>query len=415
MDSERRNLVSKIMDLAAKQDRWTNEDRAEWVRVNDAYDQLSLNSMQDRLRNRLGRDGGTIERGPVNRGMFAGAEGDDMGAACRAWLAAGSAKIRVNDSDRQAAMRLGFDPSSKAIDLDLMTTSQVRNAWTTQTGAGGGFTVGSTLVGRVEMAMAAYGNMLQVGELIRTDGGEEMRWPTADDTGNEGSQVGEGATIETDDSAPFGQQTWNAYKYTSEVVKVPHELIEDSGVDIVQVVGDMLGERLGRIINRRCTVGTGASQPRGIVTAAAAGVTTTSSTAIAWDELIDLQHSVDPAYRTGATFMLHDAILKALRKLKDGEGRYLWEPALTAGTPDKIAGSPYTINQHMASSIASTNVTAIYGDLRRYKIRQVRNIRLVRLDERYADTDQVGFIAFARIDGDLLNAGGDPVKKLTQV
>lgn len=152
----------------------------------------------------------------------------------------------------------------------------------------------------------------------------------------------------------------------------------------------------------------------GIVTAAALGKTAASATAIAADELFDLVHSVDPAYRKGAGFMFHDNVLLTIRKLKDGNGQYLWTAGLQAGEADRILGYGYTVNQHMASAVASTAKTVIFGQLSKYKIRDVRGLRLRRLVERYAESDQEGFVAFYRADGNLLDSGVAPVKYLQQ-
>jgi HK97 family phage major capsid protein len=180
------------------------------------------------------------------------------------------------------------------------------------------------------------------------------------------------------------------------------------------MLGAMLGERLGRITNTKYTTGSGASTPRGIVTAASSGVTAASGTQIAADELIGLVHSIDPAYRNGAGFMMHDNIVLHLRKLKDGNGEYMWQSGLRDGAPDRLLGYGITINQDMQSSVATGTKTVLFGQLSKYKIRRVNGMRLYRLQERYRDTDQDGFIAFIREDGNLLNAGTAPVKYLVQ-
>lgn len=132
--------------------------------------------------------------------------------------------------------------------------------------------------------------------------------------------------------------------------------------------------------------------------------------------MIDLEHSLDPSRRNlgGVGYMFHDNVLKALRKLKDGEGRYLWQAGTNTGAPDTLNRYPYTINQDMASSIATTAITMLFGQLSKYKIRQVNSIRMYRLTERHRENDQDAFLAFMEGDGNLLNAGDNPVKKLTQ-
>jgi HK97 family phage major capsid protein len=113
-------------------------------------------------------------------------------------------------------------------------------------------------------------------------------------------------------------------------------------------------------------------------------------------------------------YMFHDSILKGLRKLKDGMGRYLWQAGANTGAPDVLNTYPYTINQDMQSSFATGTKTILFGQFSQYKIRQVATMRMYRLQERYRDNDQDGFIAFTEGDGNLLDAGDHPVKYLIQ-
>jgi HK97 family phage major capsid protein len=279
----------------------------------------------------------------------------------------------------------------------------------------GGYTIPVGFVRNLELALLAFGGVRQVAEILRTDGYAAMPWPTADDTGNKGALLAEATTIGSSVDPTISEVVFNAYKFSSKLVKVSAELLQDSAFNLADILGSMLGERIGRIENDYQTTGSGNDQPNGIVTAAATGVTTASATAIAADELIDLVHSVDPAYRPGAAFMMHDSVIKALRKLKDGEGRYLWVSGLATGMADSLLGYPIVPNQSMASSIAHLAKTVLFGQFSKYKIREVATIRLRRLVERYADTDEEGFVAFTRMDSDLLDAGTHPVKLLVQV
>ncbi len=130
-----------------------------------------------------------------------------------------------------------------------------------------------------------------------------------------------------------------------------------------------------------------------------------------------MEHTIDPSRRNlpGVGYMFHDSILQALRKLKDGEGRYLWQAGANSGAPDTLNTRPYTINQDMASSLVTTAISMLFGQLTMYKIRQVNVIRLYRLVERHRENDQDAFLAFIRGDGNLLDSGDNPVKKMTQV
>jgi len=234
-----------------------------------------------------------------------------------------------------------------------------------------------------------------------------------DDTSNTGAAIGENSGANTTDIS-VGQQTWYAHKQTSNFVKVPFELFRDSMVNLESFIGSLLGERLGRREETLFTTGTGAGEPYGIVNGSVAGKTTASATAVTFDEIYDLINSVDPAYQVNAGFMLHSGILNAVRKLKDGQGQYLWQPSSQMGMPSMLAGFPYYRNQSMQSTLATGTKTFLFGDLSKYKIREVGTVRLRRLDERFADNDQVGFIAFTEIDGKILNAGTNPIKHMLQ-
>lgn len=435
---------------------WNAESTASWDKMSGDYDVVIADletentavqksaeakaARDDRLKaigsyqptNRIGRDGGTLDVPPKNDKVFSPADligkdtGENLTNALAGWLMNGSQlAVNVADKHRNAASALGQSLNSPVFVFNLdhdwssakSSASRFRNALSGEDGTQGGYTKDSTLINNLELAMLAYGGMLQVAEIIRTATGEPLRWPTATDTSNTGRQVGENASHDSGTDPTFGSVMWNAYTLTSDIVKVPNELMTDSLFDMATILGRMLGERLGRIQNTKGTTGTGSGTWKGITVCAAAGVTTASSTAIAFDELIDLEHSLDPSRRAmpGVGYMFHDTILKALRKLKDGEGRYLWQAGANSGAPDTLNTYRYTVNQDMASSIATGNITVLFGELSAYKIRQVGQIVLRRLDERFADTNQTGFLAFVRGDGNLLDAGDHPVKKMAQL
>lgn len=352
---------------------------------------------------------------------------EDKTAALRAWLIAGSDKNPTEDG-LQAASRLGINPTNKKLKFDLPSRTpkstgrdDVR-AWRediekraqSTTTTAGGYTVPDDMMQALEVAMKEFGGMYQVADVIRTDRGSDLPWPTVNDTGNKGALLGENTQVSAQDFT-FGQLVLQAYKYSSKIVLVSTELLQDSAVNIPEIVGSGLGERLGRIHNEHFTTGTGSSQPNGIVTASTLGKTGASTTAVAYDDFVDLLHSVDPAYRMNSRWMFADATLKSVRKIKvpqysgDTAGQPLWQPGLAAGEPDTILGYPYTVNQDMPTMEASAK-SILFGALGKYKVRQVREVTLMRLDERYADYHQVAFLAFSRADGDLLDAGTNPVK-----
>ena len=177
-------------------------------------------------------------------------------------------------------------------------------------------------------------------------------------------------------------------------------------------IGLKAGERIARILNKKFTTGIATTEPKGIVTASVAGkVGAVGQTlTILYDDLIDLIHSVDEGYRrAGARWMMHDQSLKAIRKMKDSQGHPLWQPDIRVGEPDTILGFGYVINNDMAEMAANAK-SLLFGQFGKYIIRDVMGLTMLRLVELYALTGQVGFLGFARYDGNLLDAGTNPVK-----
>jgi HK97 family phage major capsid protein len=188
------------------------------------------------------------------------------------------------------------------------------------------------------------------------------------------------------------------------------QLLQDSATNLDTYVPARLGERIGRIVNERLTIGTGTDMPNGIVNAP----TTPAAAAaeIEYADLLDMEHSVDPSYRRqGAQYMFNDMTLKAIKELQDNENRPLWLPSVRAGDPDRILGRTYVINQDYAD-IGTGNVSMSFGLLTKYVARQVNQVVMMRLTERYAEFLQVGFLGFQRWDGDILDAGTNPIKGL---
>lgn len=287
-------------------------------------------------------------------------------------------------------------------------------AQTTQTDSSGGYLVPTGFSNALERAIKMFGGVEQAGTAFDTDSGNDLPWPTVNDTGNKGRLLAENTAVTTTDVA-FGVVNFAAYKYSSDIVLVPSELLQDSAFDLNVELPMLLGERIGRIKNQYGTTGTGSSQPQGIVTASSLGVTAAAVAAVTYDELVDLQHSVDPGYRQmpKAGWMFNDSTLAKLKKLKDTNGDPLWMPSIRDGEPDRFLGKPYTVNQDMADAAAGAK-TILFGDFGKFRIRNVKGFALRRLTERYADSDQVGFVAFTRSDSRLLDAGTHPVKHLIQ-
>jgi HK97 family phage major capsid protein len=314
------------------------------------------------------------------------------------------------------AMQFGpmsLDAELRSVLKQSMDVPAEVRAQSVGTDAAGGYTVPEGFQAEIMKAMQAWGPMLNPGvtRVINTATGNQLPWPTVDDTSNTGTQRAENAET-TEEDVTFGQRVLNAYTFDSSLVRVSLELLQDSAFDMNQLLAELFGERIGRSANAALTTGTGTNQPNGIATAASAG-TSAAASALTFDNVIDLMHSVDPAYRQNPScaFMFNDSTLGYIRKLKDGDGNYIWQEAnVRSGEPSTILGRPYVVNQAMAD-IGTGNRSVLFGDMNKYVVRRVRDFTLMRLAERYAEFRQVGFIAFNRFDGELVDTAA--VKRIT--
>jgi HK97 family phage major capsid protein len=314
------------------------------------------------------------------------------GVAFDAWVRNGSEAL---DREERAALHGGF------IDARELRAQGVA------TSSAGGYLVPTGFRNVLIETMKFYSSMRAVSTVINTDTGQPLPWATVDDTANVGAILAENTQM-TQQDVTFGQAQLGAYMYTSKMVLVSYQLLQDSVFNLDGFLARKLGERIGRIQNTHFTTGTGSSQPLGIVTNATVGKTgaTGQTTSVTYDDLIDLIHSVNRAYRSAdSRFMMADSSLKAARKLKDTQGRPLWEPSVQVGVPDSLLGYGLEINDDMPAMAANAK-SILFGDFQRaYVIRDVLGVQLLRLTERYADFMQVGFAAYARSDATLQDSG----------
>ena len=211
----------------------------------------------------------------------------------------------------------------------------------------------------------------------------------------------EGAIPESDDV--FGQQMIGAHKVGT-LIKVSEELLNDSAFDLEGYFASEFARRIGNKEEDAFFNGDGVGKPLGILAAtggAQVGVTAASATAVTADEIIDLFYSLEAPYRKNAIWVLNDASIAAIRKLKDNNGQYLWQPALHEGTYDTLLGKRI-FTSPFVPEMKSGKKSVIFGDLSFYWIGDRQGITFKRLNERYADTGQIGFIATKRLDGKLI-------------
>ncbi len=212
----------------------------------------------------------------------------------------------------------------------------------------------------------------------------------------------EGEDFEESDSV-FGQTSIGAYKLGT-MVKVSDELLNDSAFSIESYIATEFARRIGAKEEEAFLVGDGDGKPTGIFNATGGGqlgVTTASASAITADEIIDLVYSLKAPYRKNAVFIMNDTTVKAIRKLKDGQGQYLWQPSLTAGTPDTLLNRPVFTSAY-APTIAGGANTIAFGDFGYYWIADRQGRSFKRLNELFATSGQVGFLGSQRVDGKLI-------------
>ncbi len=283
----------------------------------------------------------------------------------------------------------------------------------TTTPGEGGFTVAQEYYRELTQAMAAYGGLRGYATPINTGTGANMTFPGTDATSEEGEIVGQNTVTTALDTTVMGMSL-AVYKYSSKSIAIPFELIQDSMFDLESYIKTLLSMRVGRITAKHYITGTGNGQPTGLITAAKlgkAGATGQTAT-VTYDDLVDLEHSVDPAYRSSPKvgFLMHDDSLGAIRKIKDGNGRPLFVPGYEqgnpGGAPDRLMNRPIVIDQGMPTMAANAKSIA-FGDLSRYFIRQVMDLTIFRMvDSAYTLKGQIGFVAFNRQGGNLIDVGG---------
>lgn len=315
----------------------------------------------------------------------------------------------------------GLTPEQQAVAQRHLTTVQGAGV---ATGAAGGFTVPQEFLAVLETSMRAYGGMRDVATIIRTASGADMPMPTNNDTSNSGSIIAEN-TAQSVLDVTFGQVILRAFMYTSGIVPVSYQLLNDTAFDMGTWLANQLGLRLARIENNHFTLGTGvATQPQGIANATV-GLTightqaTGGATGYTYPGLVTLQHSVDPAYRRmpNCVWMMSDTALRQVRLIVDTQNRPIFVPGYTIGNdavgaaPDTIMGHRLVINQDMPVPAANARSVA-FGDFSKYFIREVQGIQVVRLNERFADALQVAFFGYQRVDGRILDAGTNPIRLL---
>ena len=416
--------MSKIIELRERMAKLATDARAELDKITNDTDATTAKELEARF-DTIMEDHDNLAAQVEREERMALAEKQSIEA--RRPVSAGEARADAEAKTKTPEYREVFEKQLRfgAAELDTeerQVLMQGRDAelraQSSTTNAAGGYTVPEGFSGEIDKAMKMWGPMWD-GTITRelvTSSGNPLPWPTVDDTAKTGRLKAQNAAVVDDgsDDVVFGEKLLNAYIYDTGMVRIPIELLQDSAFNIEGLMSELFGERLGRIANEVLTVGDGTDKPNGIVTASSLGKTAASATALTSDELIDLFHSVDPAYRMSPScrWMFNDTTLAAIRKLKDGQGNYLWQMGdVRIGEPDTFLGRAFSVNQAMAT-IATGEKTVLFGDFSKYVVRKVRDFSVMTLRERYAENFQIGMVGFKRFDGELLNPAA--VKHLIQ-
>ena len=304
-------------------------------------------------------------------------------------------EVAPTDDDDAAAIRSLARGEVRSLEFEK------RDVLTSNVGA----PVPTSFYAEVLLKARLVGPMLSLPTVITTAGGENLQIPRVN-TYSAATIAAEAGAIGESDPAFSAFITMGAWKF-SYLTQVSREMIEDSGVDILGFLADQVGQGIGFNVNNALTVGTGTTQPNGIVTASTLGITgaTAVSGAFTADNLIDLAYSVDGAARMlpGAGYMMNGQSIGAVRKLKDTAGNYVFSPSLAVGVPDTLLGFPLHENPAMADAATSAK-SVIFGHIPSYYVRQVGGIRVDSSTDFAFSTDLVTLRTILRVDGNLPQA-----------
>ena len=287
---------------------------------------------------------------------------------------------------------------------------EVLNALQVGTDSEGGYLVPDEFERTLVEALQEENIFRTMAKIIQTASGDR-KIPVVASKGTASWVDEEGAIPESDDA--FGQVSIGAYKLAT-MIKVSEELLNDSVFNLESYIAREFARRIGAKEEESFFIGNGTGKPTGIFNAtggAELGVTAASATAITVDEIMDLFYSLKSPYRKNAVFVMNDSTVKAIRKLKDGNGQYLWQPSISAGQPDTILNRPVKTSAYVPA-IAAGAKTIAFGDFGYYWIADRQGRSFQRLNELYAATGQVGFKATQRVDGKLILSEAIKVLKM---
>lgn len=322
----------------------------------------------------------------------------------------GTSAPAVDARDAEAAeVRKFLNGERRSIEVkapNAMTQAEFRDLSKLTAGAGAN-TVKTSFYGQLMAHLIEVSGIMQAGPtILNTTSGEQIQVPKTTSHSSAALIAEAGSLTESD--PVFGQTPLDAYKYAMSI-QVSTELVTDTSVDLLGYLAMQAGRAVGNAFGTHAVTGTGTSQPNGLATAATLGVTGTASVAGAFtaDQLIDLHFSVIAPYRNSPScaWLMRDATLGAVRKLKDSQNQYLWQPSLQVGVPDVLLGKPVYTDPNVAAVGLSAR-SVLFGDISQYFVRMVNGVRFERSDDFAFQNDLVTFRCILRADGDLVDTTG---------
>ena len=465
LESRRQRLVANAQDLLDTAEREGRSPTEEEIRqfdnihkdVESIGQQITMRQRQSAMAAQLGEMASPVKVPGVAldrevRSVEALMASDELDF--RSWAANGKlrdssapASIMI-ESQEMTVLRNIFTPvEERRRQLEQRALTTVTDTGGTE--AAGGYLTSESMAAAVELAMKDYNAFRQAPvRMLATPTGEPIQWPLSNDTANKGFRLAQGGNASSNITDPaFTNKALNAWTYSSGLVNVQRQLLQDSRYDFGGLLGEMLGIRISRVQAEEDTLyaaavsgGAGPGPDRAAHTAAngpeavisfllaiagsggvGASLRRASSDVLKYETLIDLEMSVDGAYRRSAAagFMFSSKGLAEVKKLADDQNRPLWLPGnIAGGNPPTLYGYPYFVNENMNWIPASGNATegiVLFGDFRSIVLRDTMDLGVQRLDERFAELFQVGFVGFSRHDLRVIDAGTHPLKVITSV
>jgi HK97 family phage major capsid protein len=319
----------------------------------------------------------------------------------------------------------GFDLWMRKAPGEWSYEDQVRvaNTMSTTTGSEGGYTMAPMVATTLVDSLKDCGSMRRASGYLVTETGSPMSFPYSDGSSEIGELVANNAGA-TGSDPTFSTAALDAWKFGSKIITVPIELLQDSAIDVQAILFKRARDRIARIQNLKFTTGSGTGEPYGLITGSRVAVTgslgNSSYSAITYDLLVTLVDCLDITYLQeaqldlsvpgkGPGWMFNQSVRKYLRKVKDTSGRPIWMPSydkgITQGSGDMLLGYPVYLNNDMPSPAANA-ISVAFGNFSKYMVRDALDVTMFRFDDTpFISKGQVGFLAWARAGGNLLDAG----------